>query len=89
MGAQPPGMLRGATNIYGFKQECDIIHYKIHGRSRPFETMYSGAFIDGVALAESQNATCDPSKTFFVRFDMCLPKSCSANDLLAVIKDSE
>ena len=87
MGAQPPGKLRGITKIFGFKQECDIIHYEVPNRSRPFETMYSGAFLDGYAATGLQNVTCDAQKTYFLRFDICLPKSCNANDALAILKN--
>ena len=87
MGAKPPGVLRGITKIYGFKQECDIIHYEFPQQSRPFKTMYSAAFLDGYALMGIQNVTCDPATTYFMRFDVCLPKSCNANDILTIIKN--
>ena len=89
MGAIPPGMSRGATKIYGFKQECDIIHYEFPHRSRPFETMYSGVFLDAYALAGVQNLTCDPTKTSFIRFDVCFPRSCNINDILAIMKSGK
>ena len=87
MGAQPPGALRGATKFYGFKQECDVIHYNVPHRSRPFKTMYSGAFLDAYALGGVQNKTCDPTKTPFIRFDVCFPESCNANDVLIILKN--
>ena len=89
MGVIPPGMLRGANKIYGFKQECDIIRYEFPQQSRPFETMYSGVFLDAYALAGVQPLTCDPTNTSFVRFDVCFPKSCNGNDILTIMKSGK
>ena len=89
MGLPPPGILRGATKIYGFKQECDIVYYKVPHRSRPFETMYSGVFLDAYALTGIQNATCDSTKTLLIRYDVCLPRSCNKDDILTILKNGE
>ena len=85
MGVQPPGMLRGASKVFGFKQECDIIHYQVPQRMRPFETIYSRAYIDSLVL-EGNNKTCDPSNTLIIGFDICFPKSCLNRDLLEIAK---
>lgn len=83
MGAKPPGMLRGTNKVFGFKQECDIIHYEIPQRIRPFETIYSRAYIDTLVL-EGNNKTCDPLKTLIIGFDICFPKSCLNKDVLQI-----
>ena len=85
MGVQPPGMLRGVSKIFGFKQECDIIRYEFPQRTRPFETIYSRAYIDSLVL-RGNNKTCDPSKTLIIGFDICFPRSCLSKDLLEIAK---
>lgn len=88
LGARPPGVLRGATKFFGFKQECDIIYYQVPQRKRPFETIYSRTYIDSLVLG-GKNKTCDPSNTLIIGFDVCLPKSCLAKDIVELVEISE
>uniref|UniRef100_A0A914P6N0 Nose resistant-to-fluoxetine protein N-terminal domain-containing protein n=1 Tax=Panagrolaimus davidi TaxID=227884 RepID=A0A914P6N0_9BILA len=73
----PSGMLRGAQNIFGFMQECDVINYKVPNRKRVFTTAYSRAYI-------SLSGDCENSK-ITLGFDICMPSSCTSTDLVAVI----
>lgn len=41
MAKEPPGVRRGAQNFFGFKQQCDIIHYDVPNRKRELRTSYS------------------------------------------------
>uniref|UniRef100_A0AC35EUY7 Nose resistant-to-fluoxetine protein N-terminal domain-containing protein n=1 Tax=Panagrolaimus sp. PS1159 TaxID=55785 RepID=A0AC35EUY7_9BILA len=73
----PPGMLRGPRNLYGFKQECDIVKYKVPNQKREFTTSYSRAYISLTEDCENLEAT--------LGFDICMPSSCTSKDLESLI----
>uniref|UniRef100_A0AC35F8E5 Nose resistant-to-fluoxetine protein N-terminal domain-containing protein n=1 Tax=Panagrolaimus sp. PS1159 TaxID=55785 RepID=A0AC35F8E5_9BILA len=74
----PPGMLRGARIIYGFKQECDIINYKVPNRDREFTTAYSRAYL-------SASGPCKGPEDAAIGFDVCMPSSCTSKDLKTIV----
>uniref|UniRef100_A0AC34FS32 Nose resistant-to-fluoxetine protein N-terminal domain-containing protein n=1 Tax=Panagrolaimus sp. ES5 TaxID=591445 RepID=A0AC34FS32_9BILA len=72
----PAGMLRGARNLFGFKQECDVIKYKFGQRKREFRTAYSRLVV--------LKRDCGNLETS-LGFDVCLPSSCTSEDLMNVV----
>uniref|UniRef100_A0A914YCN9 Nose resistant-to-fluoxetine protein N-terminal domain-containing protein n=1 Tax=Panagrolaimus superbus TaxID=310955 RepID=A0A914YCN9_9BILA len=74
----PPGMLRGSHYLYGFKQECDVINYKLPNRNREFSTAYSRAFL-------SASGPCTGPEKAALGFDICMPSSCSSTDLENIV----
>uniref|UniRef100_A0A914PQB1 Nose resistant-to-fluoxetine protein N-terminal domain-containing protein n=1 Tax=Panagrolaimus davidi TaxID=227884 RepID=A0A914PQB1_9BILA len=72
-----PGMLRGSRNLYGFKQECDIVKYKVPNQKREFTTSYSRVYISLTEDCENLEAT--------LGFDICMPSSCTSMDLESLI----
>uniref|UniRef100_A0A914XX72 Nose resistant-to-fluoxetine protein N-terminal domain-containing protein n=1 Tax=Panagrolaimus superbus TaxID=310955 RepID=A0A914XX72_9BILA len=76
MAKEPPGVRRGAQNFFGFKQECDILKYTVPNRSRTLQTSYSRAYMNAY-----RKPNCNNSDDPIIGFDICMPSSCTSDDL--------